>query len=365
MGLRQGTLEGLEVNRAFWHGKRVFLTGHTGFKGGWLALWLADMGAEVYGYALTAPTQPSFFDICGLQSRLKASNITDIRDAAKLTAAMRAAQPEIVLHLAAQSLVRLSYDAPIETFSVNVMGTANVFEAIRQSPGVKAAVNVTTDKCYENREWVWPYRENEAMGGHDPYSSSKGCSELVTAAYRRSFLEPAGIHLGSARAGNVIGGGDWAADRLIPDFLRALDAGRTLTIRSPRATRPWQHVLEPLSGYLSLAEKLYTDGNAYAEGWNFGPEESDARPVQWIVEHLCKQVPGSSWHCDPSPQPHEANYLKLDSSKAKTKLDWHPRWQLAQALSNTLSWYHAWKGGKDMAATSLAQIREYEAVVRA
>ena len=365
MGIRQGTVEGLEVNRSFWQGKRVFLTGHTGFKGGWLALWLADMGAEVYGYALTAPTQPSFFSICDLQSHLKASNIADIRDATSLTAAMRAAQPEIVLHLAAQSLVRLSYDAPIETFSVNVMGTANVLEAVRQTPGVKAVVNVTTDKCYENREWVWPYRENEAMGGHDPYSSSKGCSELVTAAYRRSFLEPAGIHLGSARAGNVIGGGDWAADRLIPDFLRALDAGRTLTIRSPLATRPWQHVLEPLSGYLSLAEKLYTDGNAFAEGWNFGPEESDARPVQWIVEHLCKQVPGSSWHCDPSPQLHEANYLKLDSSKAKTKLDWHPRWQLAQALSNTLSWYHGWKGGQDMAATSLTQIREYEAVVRA
>ena len=352
------------MNRAFWQGKRVFLTGHTGFKGGWLALWLADMGAEVHGYALKSPTEPNFLAICNLRSRIKTSNIADIRDATALSAAIRAAQPEIVLHLAAQSLVRYSYEAPIETFSVNVMGTANLLEIVRHTPAVKAVVNVTTDKCYENREWVWPYRETEAMGGHDPYSSSKGCSELVTAAYRRSFMESAGIHLASARAGNVIGGGDWAADRLIPDFLRALDAGQTLTIRSPRATRPWQHVLEPLSGYLTLAEKLYTDGADFAEAWNFGPEESDARPVQWIVEHLCGQVPGSSWHCDASPQPHEANYLKLDSSKAKARLGWHPRWNLALALSNTLAWYNAWKSGKDMAETSLAQIREYEAVER-
>ena len=277
MGLGQRPLEGMEMNRSFWHGKRVFLTGHTGFKGGWLALWLADMGAEVSGYSLDAPTRPNFFSICNLESRVRVSKIADIRDAAALTAAMRAAEPQIVLHLAAQSLVRRSYVEPIETFSVNVMGTANLLEAVRHVPGVKAVVNVTTDKCYENREWVWPYRENEAMGGHDPYSSSKGCSELVTAAYRRSFLETAGIHVASARAGNVIGGGDWAADRLIPDFLRALDAGQRLVIRSPGATRPWQHVLEPIAGYLGLAEKLYLDGKDFADGWNFGPEESEAR----------------------------------------------------------------------------------------
>ena len=353
------------MNRSFWNNKRVFLTGHTGFKGGWLALWLADMGAEVHGYALAPPTEPNFFTVCMLQARLKSSTIADVRDAAALTPAMQAAQPHIVFHLAAQPLVRYSYTAPVETYAVNVMGTVNLLEAVRQTPSVRAIVNVTTDKCYENREWVWPYRENEAMGGYDPYSSSKGCSELITAAYRRSFLEPSSIHVASARAGNVIGGGDWAADRLIPDFLRALDAGQILTIRSPNATRPWQHVLEPLSGYLTLAERLYAEGQDFAEAWNFGPEESDARPVQWIVGHLCSQVPGSAWQCDTAPHPHEANYLKLDSSKAKIKLGWRPRWNLQSALGYTLDWHHAWRSGADMAATSLAQIREYEPVGQA
>jgi CDP-glucose 4,6-dehydratase len=253
-----------------------------------------------------------------------------------------------------------SYVAPVETYAVNVMGTVNLLEAVRQTPSVKAVVNVTTDKCYENREWVWPYRENEAMGGFDPYSSSKACSELVTAAYRCSFLEAAGIHLASARAGNVIGGGDWAEDRLIPDFLRALDAGRFLTIRSPLATRPWQHVLEPLSGYLMLAEKLFTEGSGFAEAWNFGPE-ADARTVQSIVEYLCSQVPGATWQCDAAPQPHEANMLKLDSSKAKLKLGWRPRWNLQTALGMTLAWHQAWRKGFDMAAASVQLIQEYEA----
>lgn len=353
------------MNRGFWRGKRVFLTGHTGFKGGWLALWLADMGAEVHGYALSAPTEPNFFTVCKLQAQLKSSTIADIRDAAALTRAMQAAQPHIVLHLAAQPLVRYSYTAPVETYAVNVMGTVNLLEAVRQTPSVRAIVNVTTDKCYENREWVWPYREYEAMGGFDPYSSSKGCSELVTAAYRRSFLEPAGICLASARAGNVIGGGDWAADRLIPDFLRALDAAQILTIRSPNAIRPWQHVLEPLAGYLMLAERLYTEGQDFAEAWNFGPEDADARPVRWIVEHLCSLVPDSDWQCDTAPQPHEANHLKLDSSKAKVKLGWQPRWHLQTALGQTLAWDQAWRRGANMAATSLAQIREYEATGQA
>mgnify|MGYP005638260591 FL=1 len=245
------------------------------------------------------------------------------------------------------------------------MGTVNLLEAVRQIPSVKAVVNVTTDKCYENREWVWPYRENEAMGGFDPYSSSKACSELVTAAYRRSFMESAGIHLASARAGNVIGGGDCAADRLVPDFLRALDAGQTLTVRSPLATRPWQHVLEPLSGYLMLTEKLITEGQVFAEAWNFGPEEADARPVQWIVEYLCGQVHDAAWQCDASPQPHEASTLKLDSSKAKAQLGWHPRWNLQTALGMTLDWHQAWKQGSDMAAISVQQIQEYEAVGQA
>jgi CDP-glucose 4,6-dehydratase len=351
----------MAVNHEFWHGKRVFLTGHTGFKGGWLALWLTDMGADVYGYALTPPTEPNFFTVANLQGRLASSTIADIRDADALTLAMQVAKPDIVLHLAAQPLVRYSYVAPVETYAVNVMGTVNLLEAVRQTPSVKAVVNVTTDKCYENREWVWPYRENEAMGGVDPYSSSKACSELVTAAYRRSFLEAAGIHLASARAGNVIGGGDWAADRLVPDFLRALDAGQTLTIRSPLATRPWQHVLEPLSGYLMLAEKLFAEGKSFADAWNFGPEEADARPVQWIVEYLCGQVPDAAWQCDAAPQPHEANMLKLDSSKAKVQLGWRSRWNLQAALGTTLAWHQAWKQGADMAAISVQQIQAYEA----
>ncbi len=349
------------INRAFWRGKRVFMTGHTGFKGGWLSLWLADMGTEVHGYALTPPTEPNFFTVAGVESRLVSHTIADLRDADALTAAMRAARPDIVLHLAAQPLVRYSYAAPVETYAVNVMGTVNLLEAVRQTPGVKAVVNITTDKCYDNREWVWPYRENEAMGGADPYSSSKACSELVTAAYRASFLDAAGIHLASARAGNVIGGGDWAADRLIPDFLRALDAKRTLNIRSPLATRPWQHVLEPLAGYLLLAEKLHAEGAEYAEGWNFGPDENDAKPVGWIVETLCTQTADARWQCDTAPQPHEANTLKLDSSKAKTRLGWKPRWNLPTALDRTLEWHRAWRAGEDMAAISLSQIHAYEA----
>ncbi len=352
------------MNRKFWQGKRVFLTGHTGFKGGWLALWLADMGAEVHGYALTPPTEPNFFTVCNLQGRFAESTIADIRDPATLNRAIQMAQPDIVIHLAAQPLVRYSYAAPVETYAVNVMGTVNLLEAVRQTPCVKAVVNVTTDKCYENREWVWPYRESEALGGFDPYSSSKACSELVTASYRRSFLEPAGIYLGSARAGNVIGGGDWAADRLIPDFLRALDAGQTLIIRSPQATRPWQHVLEPLAGYLTLAENLYSEGKRFAEAWNFAPEDSDACSVQWIVEYLCNQVPSAAWHCDTAPQPHEANILKLDSSKAKTRLGWRPRWNLQSALGMTLAWHQAWRQGSDMAAVGLKQIYSYEAAAK-
>ncbi len=353
------------MKREFWRGKRVFLTGHTGFKGGWLALWLADMGAEVHGYALTPSTEPNLFTAANLQARLARSTIADIRDAAALAQAMQVAQPDVVLHLAAQPLVRYSYVAPVETYAVNVMGTVNLLEAVRQIPSVKAVVNVTTDKCYENREWAWPYRENDAMGGFDPYSSSKACSELVTAAYRRSFLESADKHLASARAGNVIGGGDWAADRLVPNFLRALDAGQTLTVRSPLATRPWQHVLEPLSGYLILAEKLFAEGQGFAEAWNFGPEEADARPVQWIVEYLCGQVPDAAWQRVASPQPHEANILKLDSSKAKAQLGWHPRWNLQTALGMTLAWHQAWKQGSDMAAISAQQIQEYEAAGQA
>jgi CDP-glucose 4,6-dehydratase len=349
------------MNHSFWRDKRVFITGHTGFKGGWLTLWLESMGAKVHGYSLTPPTEPNLFTVSSLQSRLSSNTISDIRNAAALTKAVQAARPDIVFHLAAQPLVRYSYMEPVETYAVNIMGTVNLLEAIRQTAGVRVMVNVTTDKCYENREWVWPYRENEAMGGFDPYSSSKACSELVTAAWRRSFFDTANIHVASARAGNVIGGGDWAADRLIPDALRALDAKKMLVIRSPQAIRPWQHVLEPLAGYLMLAEKLYVEGKPFAEAWNFGPYETDAKSVQWIIESIYSQTPHAAWQPEASPQPHEADSLKLDSSKARAKLGWCPRWNLSAALDRTLAWHQAWRQGKDMANVSLEQIQDYEA----
>lgn len=355
-------MEDVEVNPDFWRGKRVFLTGHTGFKGGWLSLWLQAMGAKVYGYALNPLTEPNFFTVAKVAEGMAGSQIADIRDAEKLQVAIQAACPEIVFHLAAQPLVRYSYVQPVETYAVNVMGTVHLLEAARATSGIKAIVNVTTDKCYENREWVWGYRENEAMGGYDPYSSSKGCAELVTAAYRRSFLEAAGIALASARAGNVIGGGDWAEDRLIPDFLRAMDAGTTLHIRSPESTRPWQHVLEPLSGYLKLAERLHLSGQEFAEGWNFGPGDEDARPVGWIVERLAEMQKDVKWRCEQKPQPHEANYLKLDSSKARNRLDWAARWRLQTALQKTLEWHWAWRKGDDMRSVTLKQISQYQAV---
>jgi len=344
----------------FWRGKRVLITGYTGFKGGWLSLWLSQMGAEVHGYALKPPTEPNFYTVSGLHSRLESSTIADIRDAETLTHKMKTVSPEIVLHLAAQPIVRYSYSAPVETYAVNVMGTVNLLEAVRSTSSVKAIVNVTTDKCYENREWERPYTETDSLGGYDPYSSSKACSELVTAAYRRSFLAPAGIQLASARSGNVIGGGDWAEDRLIPDFLRALDAGKTLKIRSPQSTRPWQHVLEPISGYLLLAQNLYNEGADFAEAWNFGPEEADTYPVKWIIEHLCNEVPNSAFICDEGLHQHEANFLKIDSSKAKAKLGWYPHWNLHRALKKTLDWHQAWKKGLNMEEFSLSQISEYE-----
>jgi CDP-glucose 4,6-dehydratase len=357
------TINNQPSTSTFFQGKKVFLTGHTGFKGGWLSLWLQAMGAEVYGYALNPPTDPNLFTVAEVGNGMASSEIADIRDADKLRHAMQAARPEIVFHLAAQPLVRYSYAQPAETYAVNVMGTVNLLEAVRATPGVKAVVNVTTDKCYENREWVWGYRENEAMGGFDPYSSSKGCAELVTAAYRNSFFQPssavASPAVATARAGNVIGGGDWAADRLIPDFLRALDAGEILKIRSPLSTRPWQHVLEPLSGYLNLAERLYTGGANFAEAWNFGPADTDARSVQWIVERLAGMRKDVNWKCDETPQPHEAHYLKLDSSKARSQLGWQPRWQLEKALNKTVEWHQAWRDGENMRAVTLAQVAEY------
>ena len=364
MANRQSAVEGLAVNPSFWSGKKVFVTGHTGFKGSWLCLWLKELGAEVTGYALQPPTTPSLFEEADVARDMR-SIIADIRDGERLTTEMRAAAPEIVIHMAAQPLVRHSYVAPVETYATNVMGTVHLLEAVRNTPGVRAVVNITSDKCYENREWDWGYRESDHLGGHDPYSNSKGCAELVTAAYRNSFFNPEkysnhGVALASARAGNVIGGGDWAQDRLIPDIMRAIEQGQAVHIRSPYAIRPWQHVLEPLGGYLLLAEKLYTGGVAYAGAWNFGPHDEDARPVQWIVEQLAALWGnGASWQLDGHPHPHEAHYLKLDCSKAKARLDWHPRWHLENTLGAIIDWHRAYRDGKEMRAFSLGQIQQY------
>ena len=352
------------VDQAFWHGKKVFLTGHTGFKGSWLTLWLQALGARVTGFALAPDTTPNLFTLGRVGDGIQ-SIIGDIRDRALLAEAMKAASPDIVIHMAAQPLVRESYVTPVETYETNVMGTVHVLDAIRQVPSVRSVVIVTTDKCYENREWEWGYRENEAMGGYDPYSSSKGCAELVTSAYRNSFFNPAayekhGVAVASGRAGNVIGGGDWAADRLIPDIMRAISRGETVNIRNPHAIRPWQHVLEPLSGYLILAERLYTDGPRFADAWNFGPNDSDAQPVQAIVERLTSQWgDGARWSLDGGEHPHEATFLKLDCSKARARLGWRPRWDLNHTLDSIVAWYKAAARNEDVKTVTLAQIDKY------
>lgn len=349
------------VQPDFWRGRRVFLTGHTGFKGSWLSLWLQAMGAQLTGFALAPPTTPALFAEARVGVGMS-SKIGDLRDFEAVRIAFEAARPEIVIHMAAQPLVRYSYQAPLETYAINVMGTVHLLEAVRQIGGVRAMVNVTTDKCYENREWVWGYREDEAMGGHDPYSSSKGCAELVTSAYRRSFFSANGVALASARAGNVIGGGDWAMNRLIPDILRAFEMGKPVIIRNPHSTRPWQHVLEPLSGYLILAERLYTEGHVVAEGWNFGPCDEDTKPVSWIVDRMIAAWGrGAAWESDGTTcQPHEANMLKLDISKARSRLDWQPRWDIGEALLRSVRWHQAWLAGRDMRAYSLEEIEHHQ-----
>ncbi|MBI5418635.1 MAG: CDP-glucose 4,6-dehydratase [Deltaproteobacteria bacterium] len=351
--------------KGFWKNRRVFLTGHTGFKGAWLSLWLHRLGAEVTGYALEPPTQPSLYELCGVDTLVK-SVVSDIRDGDKLSRSMADSRPDVVIHMAAQPLVRESYRDPVETYSTNVMGTVNLFEAVRKCASVRAVVNVTTDKCYENRESVMGYRENEPLGGYDPYSSSKACSELVTSAYRSSFFNPRdykthGVGVASARAGNVIGGGDWAQDRLVPDCVRAILKQEKIRVRNPRAVRPWQHVLEPLSGYLTLAQRLVEDGPAYAEGWNFGPEDHGAQPVEWIVRRFCKAWgPGASYEVDKGEHPHETHFLKLDCSKARTRLGWSPRWNLEDAIDRVVAWTRAYKEKGDLREVCLRQIGQYE-----
>ena len=350
-----------KVDPAFWRGKRVFLTGHTGFKGGWLSLWLQHLGAKVQGYALAPEGRHALFVEARVAEGM-GSTIGDIRDLAALKAAIHAFVPDIVIHMAAQPLVRLSYSQPVETYAINVMGTVHLLEAVRENPSVRAVINVTTDKCYENREWAWGYREDEPMGGHDPYSNSKGCAELVSSAYRRSFFANGGPALATARAGNVIGGGDWATDRLVPDILRAFEKGQPVVIRNPHSTRPWQHVLEPLSGYLVLAQCLWNGGEAFAGGWNLGPRDEDARAVQWIVERLVRLWgDGARWQLDGREHPHEANYLKLDISKARAALAWQPRWSLSETLDHIVTWHRAWLAGDDVRALCLHQIDQYSA----
>jgi CDP-glucose 4,6-dehydratase len=350
------------VDPDFWRERRVLLTGHTGFKGSWLALWLQALGARVTGFSSGVPTQPSLFELARVGEGMESIE-GDVRDARALDDALAAARPEVVIHMAAQSLVRLSFAQPRETYEVNVMGTVNLLDAVRRDGTVRVVVNVTSDKCYENREWEWAYREHEPMGGHDPYSSSKGCAELVTDAFRRSFFSTeASTRLASARAGNVIGGGDWAEDRLIPDLMRAALEGRSVHVRSPQSVRPWQHVLNPLCGYLMLAQALWSSPEL-AGGWNFGPADEDARPVSWIVQRIAALWPQRLRWVENAqadlPQLHEARYLKLDSSRARSHLGWAPRWGLPEGLDATVAWYRALHAGEDMSAVTGSQIDAY------
>ena len=349
-----------KVDSQFWEGKKVFLTGHTGFKGSWLSLWLSSMGAVVKGFALEPPTSPSLFEIARVSS-LMDSEIGDIRGLEILRSSVEEFQPDVLIHMAAQPLVRLSYKDPLDTYSTNFMGTANVLEVSRSVQSLKAIVAITTDKCYENKEWEWGYRENEPMGGYDPYSSSKGACEILIAAYQRSFFNTtSGPALASARAGNVIGGGDWAEDRLIPDILKAFDKGDPVIVRNPKSTRPWQHVLEPLSGYLVLAEDLYQQGQEKVGAWNFGPREEDCKNVEWLLNRIIESwSKPASWALDKGANPHEAKFLKLDCSKAEFYLNWKPRWHAEETIIKIVAWHEAWKDGQNMQDYCLQEINEY------
>ena len=347
------------VDPGFWAGRRVLVSGHTGFKGSWLSLWLQSLGAQVTGFSDCVPTQPSLYELARVGEEMESIE-GDVRDPEAVAAALTGCDPEVVIHMAAQPFVRRSFAQPRETYETNVMGTVNVLEAVRNSKGVRVVVNVTTDKCYENREWEWGYREDEPMGGHDPYSSSKGAAELVTSAYRRSFFsDPEGTRLASARAGNVIGGGDWGEDRLVPDAMRAALAGETVRVRNPNAIRPWQHVVNPLSGYLVLAQAIW-ESPEHARAWNFGPTDEEAQPVGWVIERLAELWPERvRWELDEGPHPHEANYLKLDSSLARARLGWQPLAPLDAALAETASWYREHEAGADMREVTLDQLERF------
>ncbi len=346
------------VNPAAWQGRRVLVTGHTGFKGGWLSLWLQRLGAEVTGFALPAPTEPSFFAQTRLAELVRHVE-GDVRDARAIEDVIADCRPEVIFHLAAQPLVRYSYQEPVETYATNIMGTVHVLDACRRVAGVAAVVCITTDKCYENREWVWPYRENDPMGGYDPYSSSKGAAELVIAGYRRSYFQDEGPAVASVRAGNVIGGGDWSTDRLIPDIVRALLAGERPLIRSPGSIRPWQHVLEALGGYLMIAERLAAGDRSIATAFNFGPADDDAQPVSWVVERMLEQWGANGWDRPQGSQPHEALLLKLDCSKARSELGWRPALRLKEALTIVVDWHKQVADGADARETSLQQLKGY------
>jgi CDP-glucose 4,6-dehydratase len=355
-------LENMGLNAEFWRGKRVLVTGHTGFKGGWLSLWLQELGADVFGFALPPPTRPNFYEAAQVEAGM-VSRLGDLREFEEIHAFMAEIRPDIVLHLAAQAEVLEGYADPLGTFATNLMGSLHVLEAARQVESVRALVAVSSDKCYENLGWHWGYRENDRLGGADPYSGSKACMEIAVAAYRDAyFSHGAGPRVATARAGNVIGGGDWAKNRLAPDLLRAFERGAPAQLRRPNAVRPWQHVLEPLLGYLLLAQALCADeGAAYAQAWNFGPRADDAYPVSWLADRLAALWgEEASWTCDAEAYPHEAAYLSLDASMAGRDLAWRPRWRLEDALRATRLWHGAWLQGEDMQAFSLAQIRVFQ-----
>lgn len=356
------------IDKNFWKGKRVLLTGHTGFKGSWLALWLKQLGAELTGFSLPPQTTPNLFELANVSCEM-VSLTGNIHDLENIKSIIKKYKPEIIFHMAAQSLVQYSYKNPVETYMTNVIGTVNLFESVRQAGGAKVVVNITSDKCYENKEKREGYKEDEPMGGYDPYSSSKGCAELITAAYRRSFFSPGRFNdhktaISSVRAGNVIGGGDWSQDRLIPDIVRGIIDKRTIKIRHPHATRPWQYVLEPLSGYLILAQKMWNDGIAFSDSWNFGPDEKDEREVEWIVQNFEKKWQEKiNWTIEEDSKFHEAHYLRLDSAKARTKIGWSPVWKINTALEKTVEWYKIFVNAGNIKDITISQIENYENVL--